>query len=123
MNQVRLIYKVLSGDASPDEVALLEHWMAMSTDNKAAFEDIRILWENSIKEGADRSETDGTGFLRIRRLIQLKERRRKMLRAFYYILLFVILLIFIFLTCYFLATQVKTSIYMDMVPALQCLMD
>ncbi|HYG18908.1 MAG TPA: hypothetical protein VD816_08260 [Ohtaekwangia sp.] len=109
MNQVRLIYKVLSGNASSEEEAALKQWIATSADNKAVFEDIRVLWENTVMtETTNREGSDG--FLHIRRLIALKQRRREMVRTFFNIFLFTVVLIFVFAISYFLGTRSNPNI-------------
>jgi ferric-dicitrate binding protein FerR (iron transport regulator) len=113
MSHVRLIYKVLSGEASPEEAATLNHWIALSKDNKATFEDIKVLWENAVTARADRPYNDDDGFIRVRLLIRRRERRRKIRRIIFYVALFLVLLIFTFLASYYFGAQANTSMYED----------
>ena len=71
MEVVSLTYKVLSGQADASEREQLEEWIAQSEANRREFEDIKLLWENSISN-AHGSQTHDSGFEKVRS--RLKER-------------------------------------------------
>lgn len=81
MEKTLLIFKVLSGDATPDERAELDQWIAQSEANRTEYEDIKLLWDNSSVVSHTEDEHFFNGFARIKSKFRQKRaiRRRKRL--------------------------------------------
>jgi len=46
MDGVKLIFRVLSGDASDEEKVQLDNWISQSDGNKEEYLYVKLLWEN-----------------------------------------------------------------------------
>lgn len=81
MAKASLIFKVLSGEASKDEQAELEQWIAQSEANKSEYEHLKLLWDNTSAESQDEDEHFYDGFARIKSKFRQRRaiRRRKRL--------------------------------------------
>ncbi|MFZ5972830.1 MAG: DUF4974 domain-containing protein [Bacteroidota bacterium] len=95
MDRVSLIYRVLSGEASPDEKKELDEWVTKSEANQEEFEDIKLLWENSPLPSD--TEQDEAGFEKIRQRIQQRSRRKKQIRSILYACIVITLAVLLFL--------------------------
>lgn len=97
MDRVSLIYKVLSGEANPSEQKELEDWIAKSEANREEFEDIKLLWENSIMAG-DYPQEDDNGFEKIKQRMHNRLKKKRRLRyALYTIILAMVVVLFVLL--------------------------
>lgn len=77
MEKTELIFKVLSKEATAQEVNELETWINLDPINKSDYEDLKILWEgHAAKINSADSPTDD-GFQRIRLAIRQKEKKKK----------------------------------------------
>jgi transmembrane sensor len=47
------LVRFLSGEAAPDEVARVEHWLSVSEEHRAELEILKIVWESRPKINAD----------------------------------------------------------------------
>jgi hypothetical protein len=81
MDRVSLIYKVLSGQASAAERNELAEWIGQSVENKAEFEDVKLLWASSKATGARDSDRFDEGFMKIRARIRAEIRRQNWVRS------------------------------------------
>ncbi|HEY9044492.1 MAG TPA: hypothetical protein VIN08_01290 [Ohtaekwangia sp.] len=60
MDSVRLIYRVLSGDASDEEKAQLDNWIRQSDENGEEYLNIKLLLENrSVEDDSNVGFTEG----------------------------------------------------------------
>lgn len=73
MDKTSLIFKVLSGEATPDERAELEQWIAQSEANKSEYEDLKLLWGTSDVASNIEDENFYDGFVKIKS--KFKQRR------------------------------------------------
>jgi ferric-dicitrate binding protein FerR (iron transport regulator) len=46
MDRLNLIYRVLSGSATKDEIKELDDWVCSSEPNRKEFEDLKLLWSH-----------------------------------------------------------------------------
>lgn len=81
MDKASLIFKVLSGEATENERAELERWIAQSEANKSEYEDIKLLWGSSGVASNVEDEHFYDGFAKIKSKFKQKRavRRRKRL--------------------------------------------
>lgn len=79
MDKASLIFKVLSGEATKEEQAELEQWIAQNEANKSEYEDLKLLWDNTSAERQVEEEHFYDGFARIKSKFKQKRsiRRRK----------------------------------------------
>lgn len=111
MDQTSLIYRVLSGNASDAEKREFDAWVALNDANKAEFEDIKLLWDNSPDEDAvEHDDEYYEGLRKIMSEIRVREQRRKIQKAILHIALMAGLLTLIFFTSYFLSKQEKSGV-------------
>jgi hypothetical protein len=81
MDRVSLIYKVLSGEASAAERNELAEWIGQSAENKAEFEDIKLLWASSKGTGARATYRFDEGFMKIKARMRAEIRRQNWVRS------------------------------------------
>jgi hypothetical protein len=72
----QVIYKVLSGTASPDERRAVDEWISKSNENKEEFNNLRLLWMPG-KSASKEKSTEVRGFSSIRNIIEERIRKRK----------------------------------------------
>lgn len=71
MDKVSLIYKMLSGEASPEEKLMLDHWIKINESNQEEFDNIKLLWENAPDSGQFH-EDSRDGMRKIRAKIRVR---------------------------------------------------
>lgn len=81
MDRVSRIYKVLSGEASAAELNEVTEWIRQSPENKAEFEDIKLLWASSDAVGTKDTQSFDEGLVRIKARMRSKIRRRNWVRS------------------------------------------
>jgi transmembrane sensor len=113
MNTTQLIYRVLSGDASPEEKLQLEQWRALSDANRIEYEDIKTLWECSRDtETKDLSDEEfKRGWKQIKQRMLAIQQRRRRVRVIIVILILVFVLGTIGWLAYYLGKQEKPSLH------------
>ncbi len=104
MDPTKLIYTVLSGKATKEEIFALDIWISLSEENRNEFNDIKLLHEASVKDVEDNNDQFYDGLLKIKQLIHNKSKRRRK-RKIVLLSTMAILLLFIF----FLFLQYKTG--------------
>ena len=78
MDKTTLIYKVLAGTAADTEKRELDEWIGRSEANRAEYEDIRLLWENTKGTGKDGDDIHFyDGLDQIRNLMQQRRKRKR----------------------------------------------
>lgn len=77
MEKASLIFKVLSREASQDERAELEHWIAQSEANKSEYDDLKLLWEHSSTARPVEPDHFYAGLDKIKSKIRLKRSIRR----------------------------------------------
>jgi hypothetical protein len=82
MEKSELIFKVLSSEASSEEVKELDDWISLNASNKNEYEDLKLLWEGSREVNViNRDDTYRDGFQKIRSIISKRKRKKKWLTA------------------------------------------
>ncbi|HJP85894.1 MAG TPA: hypothetical protein VJ852_07895, partial [Gemmatimonadaceae bacterium] len=51
------LVRFLSGEAAPDEVARVQHWLALSEDHRAELELLKIVWQSRPTTNADPNDS------------------------------------------------------------------
>lgn len=78
MNRSELIFRVLSNQATSQEVKELDAWVNQSKDNREEYEDIKLLWDNSQEnEDNDKDDSFYDGLNGIKQTIQGRKRQRQ----------------------------------------------
>lgn len=111
MDQTKLIYKVLSGDASQEEKQSLEEWKSLSAENLMEFEDIKLLWDFD----ADNEEEDleiNKGSIDLMEGIRKWEQRRRKIKRMIYTSVAVVILVLIYWLSYHRGTRDRPSVYL-----------
>jgi ferric-dicitrate binding protein FerR (iron transport regulator) len=103
MDKVSLIYRVLSGEASHEEAAVLDNWIKLSEANKEEFLNIKLLWENTPSDNKNDEESD-KGLRKIKAKINSR-RTRAFLQAATKIILILGAIIFSMLMIYSIAVR------------------
>jgi hypothetical protein len=95
MDKTQLIFKVLSKEATAEEVNELEVWINSDRTNKIDYEDLKLLWEGTQSGREDNSEDQKYGgFQSIRLAIKQRQRKRKMIYVLC-VVIFLVILIFV----------------------------
>ena len=76
MDRVSLIYKVLSGEANAIEEIELNDWIAQAPENKAEFDDIKLLWASSKETETENAGRFDDGFDKIRARMRARVKRK-----------------------------------------------
>lgn len=99
MDPVNLIFKVLSNEATPEEVMTLEKWVQADRSNRNDYEDLKLLWQSA--EMAKKAKQEGRkdeGFPKLMASIKRRQQRKRIVYKLLTLLLFLItgLVIFLF---------------------------
>lgn len=81
MDRVNLIYKVLSGEASAIEQNELNDWIGQAPENKAEFEDIKLLWASSKETETENAGPFDDGFDKIKARMRARVKKKAWVRS------------------------------------------
>lgn len=98
MAPIQLAYKVLSGNATVEEINTLRQWIALSEENRIEFEDIKLLWTGNGPENADPDPEMDEGVQMLKQQMRRWRHRRKKIQLAKYVL---ITLVALLLICWF----------------------
>ncbi len=96
MDKTSLIYKVLEGNASEGEKIELMAWIGQSEENKAEYQDIKLLWENSNEIIRGTNDHFYAGLRKIKTSMQSKHKRDNLNKIILLTLILVVLVILFF---------------------------
>ncbi len=80
MDRVKQIFNVLSGRANPEEIAALQRWLNESEANREEYENIKLLWVNTIATNSKKQVND-SGFERLRRRMRAHTVRARRIKV------------------------------------------
>jgi hypothetical protein len=101
MEKSELIFKVLSNEASKEEVMALKDWILLNDANKNEYEDLKLLWEGS--QTTNNNERDYiyySGLQRIKAAIKKKESKSNLIFNLSMILMVISVLSIIYFLLY-----------------------
>lgn len=98
-----MIYKVISGQATENEKAELDRWIAFDPSNKEDFDDMKFAVEGvkNTEERIQRSNSFYDGLRKIEGMIEFSKRKKKKMRLYKLAGLAVALIVFSLTTLYF----------------------
>lgn len=114
MSKSELIFKVLSNQATGQEIVELESWINESDDNREEYEDIKLLWDNSPEN--DTYEKDHSFYDGLKDIKQTIQRRRRQRQARTVFLIIAFILILYLALSYMPSTRQPLSIRLVDVP-------
>ncbi|MBX2956201.1 MAG: DUF4974 domain-containing protein [Cyclobacteriaceae bacterium] len=94
MDRVTLMYKVLSGKASPVEKLELNDWIALNPENEEEFKNIKLLWESEQDTGRIIEQDTNDNFEQIRLRVKSHQIRIRTIRSILYTLVVLSLALF-----------------------------